>query len=231
MELLSFKAAYPQLRELYGLELNPDEFETIGMIGWDKIGNKMLTIEKVTAQVINGIVTLPCDVEAIESVTMDLADFQQTSNLRDTPLIYNQYVEKYIDLRRGNNLDPTYVDGKFVKYRPLNENQIQISRPDGWVNIMYRSLMLDEDGLPKLNVKEVDAIAAYVAYAYTFKHAMMTRDQSTMQLSQILEQKWLKLCDHARTPMHMSQNDFDAIGDVRQSWDRKMFGKSFKPIK
>lgn len=29
-----------QARELYGLELTPDEFENLGIIAWGKIGNK-----------------------------------------------------------------------------------------------------------------------------------------------------------------------------------------------
>jgi hypothetical protein len=32
MAQYSFKTAYTQARELYGLELNPDEFETLGII-------------------------------------------------------------------------------------------------------------------------------------------------------------------------------------------------------
>jgi hypothetical protein len=33
MKQYSFNSAYSQARELYGVELNPDEFETIGLIG------------------------------------------------------------------------------------------------------------------------------------------------------------------------------------------------------
>ena len=40
MKQFPFKTTYTQIRELYGLELNPDEFETMGIIAWDKIGNK-----------------------------------------------------------------------------------------------------------------------------------------------------------------------------------------------
>jgi hypothetical protein len=32
MSQFPFKTAYSQTRELYGLELNPDEFETLGII-------------------------------------------------------------------------------------------------------------------------------------------------------------------------------------------------------
>jgi hypothetical protein len=35
-----FNTAYTQAKELYGLVLNPDEFETVGLIAWDRIGNK-----------------------------------------------------------------------------------------------------------------------------------------------------------------------------------------------
>lgn len=40
MNKFPFKMAYTEARELYGLELNPDEFETLGIIAWDRIGNR-----------------------------------------------------------------------------------------------------------------------------------------------------------------------------------------------
>jgi hypothetical protein len=59
----------------------------------------------------------------------------------------------------------------------------------------------------------------------------MTRNGDLANLAQVLEQKWLKLCDHARTPMNMTQNDMDMIGDVVRSWDRKTYKNSYKPIR
>jgi hypothetical protein len=38
-------------------------------------------------------------------------------------------------------------------------------------------------------VKELDAIAAFLAYTYTFRSALVSRDGNLMQLAQILEQK------------------------------------------
>ena len=64
-----------------------------------------------------------------------------------------------------------------------------------------------------------------------FKKALLTRDGASMQLAQILEQKWLKLCTQARVPDYINQNEMDEILNVATSWDRKRFGKSFKPIK
>jgi hypothetical protein len=85
--------------------------------------------------------------------------------------------------------------------------------------------------LPYLNAKEVDAIAAYCAFADTFKKGLMTRNGDVIQLAQALETNWKQLCDHARTPISMSQNDMDMIGDVVRSWDRKAYGNSYKPIR
>ena len=64
-----------------------------------------------------------------------------------------------------------------------------------------------------------------------FKKALLTRDGASMQLAQILEQKWLKLCTQARVPDYINQNEMDEILNVATSWDRKRFGKSFKAIK
>jgi hypothetical protein len=33
------------MRELYGVELTPDQFETMGLIAWEKIGNKSSVIK------------------------------------------------------------------------------------------------------------------------------------------------------------------------------------------
>jgi hypothetical protein len=64
-----------------------------------------------------------------------------------------------------------------------------------------------------------------------FKQAIMTRDQGTLQLSQLMEQKWKSFCTQARVAEYINQNEMDEILNVQTSWDRKRFGKSFKPIR
>lgn len=231
MELFKFYTAYTQIRELYGIELTPDQFETMGMIAWTKIGNKVMTTNSIKLEIIDGIVELPCDVNEIEAITSDTPDFQKTSNTQNSwSMTKELYTEQYIRLRRGDR-DHLFTEGEFIKYDQIGPRTIKVYRKTGHVNVLYKSNVLDDEDLPMLNAKEVDAIAAYCAYADTFKKGLMTRDGNMINLSQALEQKWLKLCDHARTPMSMSQNDFDAIGDVVRSWDRKTYGKSFKPIR
>ena len=82
-----------------------------------------------------------------------------------------------------------------------------------------------------LTEKEIDAIAAFCAYSYDFKQARLTKDQATLQMAQIMEQTWKRLCSAARVPDYINQNEMDEILNVSTSWDRKRFGKSYKPMK
>ena len=49
-------------------------------------------------------------------------------------------------------------------------------------------------------------------------------------MSRELKQQWLFHCDAARVPEHVSQNEMDQILNANTSWDRKTYGRSFKPI-
>lgn len=230
----SFHTAYTQARELYGLELNPDEFESIGLTAWGKIGNKKYRLYKyqvvpTKSELNEYYVDLPCNVDCIEAVTTNYEDYQKTTPTTLAGNNQNGWIEGYVETRKYNT-GKLYVSGKFIKYREEN-NKIILSDSFQVVNILYKGYVVDDDGLPYLSEKEVDAIAVFCTYTDMFKKALLTRDGASMQLAQILEQKWLKLCTQARVPDYINQNEMDEILNVATSWDRKRFGKSFKPIK
>ena len=230
----SFHTAYTQARELYGLELNPDEFESIGLTAWGKIGNKKYRLYKyqvvpTKSELNEYYVDLPCNVDCIEAFTTNYEDYQKTTPTTLAVNNQNGWIEGYVETRKYNT-GKLYVSGKFIKYREEN-NKIILSDRFQVVNILYKGYVVDDDGLPYLSEKEVDAIAVFCAYTDMFKKALLTRDGASMQLAQILEQKWLKLCTQARVPDYINQNEMDEILNVATSWDRKRFGKSFKPIK
>jgi hypothetical protein len=139
----------------------------------------------------------------------------------------NGWMEGYAESRKFNT-GSLYMGGKFVKYRQ-ELNRIFISDKFDVLNILYKGFIADEEGLPYLNEKEVDAIATFIAYSDMFKKALMTRDSASLQLSQLLEQQWRQKCTQARVPIYINQNEMDEILNVSTSWDRKRFGKSFKP--
>ena len=53
------------------------------------------------------------------------------------------------------------------------------------IHILYKGVIVDEEGLPYLTESEVDAVAAFCAYADDYKKARVTRDQVQMQFAQI----------------------------------------------
>ena len=60
---------------------------------------------------------------------------------------------------------------------------------------------------------------------------MITNNKDTMEVSRFLQAEWNRRCDQARVANHLSQNDANAILNVKSSWDRKQYDKSYKPIK
>lgn len=234
MKEYSFNAAYSHIRDFYGMELNPDEFESIGSIGWDKIGNKRYKLYTYRTQptkdsVGNWEIPLPCNVDEIIAVTAEYEDYQKTSNKYTTINMQDTWVEGYIEARKFNT-NPNYLPGKYVKYWQEG-NVIKFKSEFNLVNILYKGYIADEEGLPYLNTKEIEAIAAFCAWTYMRRAALVTRDGNSMNLAKELESSWKSLCTQARVPEYITQNDMDEILNVASSWDRKRFGKSFKPIR
>jgi hypothetical protein len=222
-----FYAAAAHLKDFYDIVLKDSDFESIGLHAWDKIGNKDTRIYKYCAHTINHEIDLPCNVDIIESVHSGFDDFQLTDNVRRDNYAANE-VEVYIESRRSNQ-SPYYHIGRLVNYEHYN-NTLRFAQ-EGSYTIIYKGVLLDEDGLPFLNYKEVEAIANYCAYVTTNKKAMMTRDKGTMELAQMIKTDWLRSCDDARTPIYLNENEMNAVLDVMNSWDRKRFGVSFKPLR
>jgi hypothetical protein len=84
MKEYPFKAIYPHLKEFYGVELTPDSFENIAIVGWDKIGNYryrwyhfVATPEEDSDKAL--YIDLPCNADVIEAVTANYEDYQKTA--------------------------------------------------------------------------------------------------------------------------------------------------------
>jgi hypothetical protein len=69
-----------------------------------------------------------------------------------------------------------------------------------------------------------------VAYATLYKEGLTKRDGGLIQLANTIQADWLRFCNSARIPTHLSQNEMDSILDVKYRWPQKNYGKSFKPI-
>lgn len=217
---------------LYGVDLLPDDFEEMALVAFKLIGNKRTQILSTCAEVsCNGIVQLPCDCSQIEAITYFFEDWNRVTNKEWFGDLQSQFTEHWIEgMKRANS--PYYVPGKFVEYTQISDDQIQIKDPlDTKVYILYKSEQLDSNGLPWVTDTEAIAIATFIGYTQKFKEGILTNNGDTIKLSQMLQAEWNRRCDAARIQDNLSQNDMDAILNVKVSWDRKQYGKSYKPIR
>lgn len=227
----NFNSIYLHLKLLYDIELPVEEFEEIGMIAWNKIGNKQTRLYKYRGKIDCETlsVELPCNCDEIEAVTYDFEDWRYVTNDTVNGDYQSQFIENYIEGRKIYN-NPLYISGKFAKYTRVNDT-LYFDKDYGYVNILYKGIILDDDGLPYINEKEKDAIACYLAYTKKFKEGIKTHNQIIIQEAQLLEQRWYRLCDSARVKSHLSQNELNEILDAKTSWNRKIFNKSWKFVK
>lgn len=229
MKNLNFHTAYTYIQTNYGLNIDQLEFESSGMIAYDKIGNKQTEIKEFVGDVVNGELELPCDVTSIEAVFGNFIDSQKTSNKQRWHQVITNYIEQYIEYWKYNK-SLLYDYGVLLNYQ-MRENTLLFDKDYKNVLVLYRKQILDEEGFPYINSKEAEAIAAYCAYTDLYKQAIRTRDPNTYQMAQNIKLEWARLCERARVPEKVSQNDMNRILDVMTSFDRKSYGKSFKPEK
>lgn len=225
----NFKYALSLAQLLYDININDeDDAIEIGLIAFNKIGNKRTKLYSEKLPVINKEVELPCNCELIEAITYPgIEDWNYTSNISNYGDPNSLYTEHYIEGDKHFQ-DQLYSKGKFVKYRRQG-NTLRIDENIDFINILYHGLLIDEEGLPEINDKEATAIADYIAYTYKYKEAIRTNNQAIMQIAKDIKQQWLFHIETARSPEYISQNDMDKILDAQASWGRKTYGKSYKP--
>lgn len=228
MSLSNINAAYGLCDSLYGVTPDENNFEDLALTAWNKIGTKHTRLYRYEGSVKDGILELPCNLTGsnlIESVHIPFPDAEISSNSTSFPW-QNIWVESYIDLSPKLH-DPYFHPGKLIKYDE-GDNELYFAHDYPKVIVIYHGIIADEEtGLPLVNDKELTAIATFVAYASLYRDGIKKRDANTIKLAQTVKEDWLRACNAARIPEHMSQNDMDAILEVKTSWNRKQYGKSF----
>lgn len=224
----NFQAALFQANLLYGIELDQYDYEEYALIAWNKIGNHRVRLYHLEANINEKdlSVELPCNCELVEAVTGRFEDFNYTFNYRyDNSLFIEQYIES-----RKRRSEPLYASGKYLKYEQIG-NKLYFDKNYKKVHILYYGNIVDEDGLPQLTDAEVDAIATFIAYVITYKNALQQNNSQLINLASDLRQQWAIKCDQARVPEYLNQNEMNEILDAKMSWNRKVYGKSLKPIR
>lgn len=233
MEKYKFYSALSHCYETYGVELDEDQFETYAMSAWRKIGNKDYKMYLLKANPIcdnegGWYVCLPCNCDTIEAITLPFEDAQNITATENYYGMHSHPIEDEIELakRMPNEL---YIPGKFVKYKELDD-KVYFTENFPVVNILYKGLYADEDGLPMLTWREMEAIAVYCAFSHYYKSGLKTKDANEISLANVLKADWLQMCSRARLPESVSQNSMNEIISAMSSFNRSGYGRSYKPV-
>lgn len=227
MKQYEFKSALAHLNSFHGIDMDSDQFTEIGLHGWDKIGNKRTALYTYKGSTDNMKIEVPCNAYYIEAVTSETLDFHKADNLNAYDYT-NLLIESQVEELKSYHT-PLYLKGRLLHYHLEGDYLVFPSEYES-VLILYKGVMLDEEGLPYLNYKEVEAIANYCAYVETRKKGMVARDKATIEISMFLKTEWERSCANARSPEFINQNDWNDILEAKNSWDRKKFNISFKPL-
>lgn len=221
------------LSMMYDVEMEDEEFEELGLVAWERIGNKNMRLYRFCTNIDceDNSITLPCNAYTnggvVEAVTGMIEDWNTSTNYTN----FGQPVSLYIEERNEAlkfNTNPLYMPGKFLKYEQVGD-KLYFDRNYGTVNVLYKGVLLDDEGLPEITDKEAQAIATFVAYVSKYKEGLKTNNTQLIQISNVLKADWLQQCDQARIT-YLNQNAMNNILDVKNSWNRHIFGKSFKPV-
>ena len=217
------------LDQLYGLEIEDEDLEELGLIAWELIGNKNVKLYRYSTSInsSDNSISLPCNVYQIESVTTSYEDWKRTTNYSEFGDFNTSFIENNIEAEKVYS-SPYYMSGKLIPYKQF-DNTLTFDKNYGVINILYKGIEADEEGLPMLTDKEALAIATYIAYVQKYKEGLKTNNTVMINLASNLEQKWSKQCDQARVTS-LSQNDMNQILNIRDSWNRHSYGYSYKPI-
>ena len=148
---------------MYGLDMNENDAIDIGLVAWNRIGNKQCRLYRYRAKIDKETlsVDLPCNCVSVEAVTYDYEDWKYTSNDTVNGDYQSQFIENYIESRKMYN-NAFYISGKYAKYQQVGDT-LYFEKDYGYVNILYKGVEVDDDELPYLTRKEVEAIACFCA--------------------------------------------------------------------
>ena len=216
---------------LYGIELDDEDLEEMGLLAWGLIGNRDTRLYRARLCIGSDLsVTLPCNaVEGgVELVTASYEDWARVTNYSELGDQRTSFIENLNEAEKYYP-SPYYLPGKILKYEQVGD-KLYFAHNYGTINVLYKGILADEEGLPQITDKEATAIATYIAYIIKYKEGLVTNNTVIINLAKSLKADWLQQCDQARVT-YLNQNDMNNILDVKNSWDRHAYGKGSKVIK
>jgi hypothetical protein len=228
---LPFLNSWTRARKRYSLEMTKDEFIEEAYNVWREIGNQAPVVSRYFTQVPEDfIIELPSDMEFLDGVMIINEPIPRDSFTSEGRLSAQRPAYFVETVTPGENQSLQSVpNGKSVNYVLVGDNAIKITSPNTVYRdllIIYRSMVVGEDGLPLLNDKEVAAIAAEVARRDVVREAFRGV-QTKAQLLQFISKEADRLMLAAKVDEYINDDAIDQILDTKTTFDRKVYGRRF----
>ena len=158
---------------LYGIEIEDQDMEEYGLLAWNLIGNQNTKLYRARLCINpkDNSITLPCNAlnngGCVELVTASWEDWERVTNKSEFGDLNTAFIETAIESEKVYQ-SPWYLPGKILKYEQVGD-KLYFTHNYGTVNVLYKGVLADEEGLPKITDKEATAIATYIAYILKFK--------------------------------------------------------------
>jgi hypothetical protein len=235
----SMFTAMTMMNDEYAVEMDDDTFVERAYKIWKNIGNEAQAWHILKAKVDGEKrIWLPNNAEQVASVSSmdvfkdvwgsDLVIFNNGSLMLSAEyfvaVVTNRLmVNSILDNRRNR------IEGLFVDFTHHGDH-IQFKSKDligTHMVVLFKGVISDDYGLPKITYRESEAIAAGVAFIH-YKKLALLGDSAAAAMLEFLKEEKDRLTTQARMPEHLTENQMNRILDTNSSFDRKGYHRSYK---
>ena len=174
------------------------------------------------------LVKLPCNVYKIESVTAVDDNYDQYEDLTKEQDVISHTIDglqvrSYLRQTKSNLHAPgAFVNFKFtgsaVHVDDIYKNQN--------IYIIYKGIIADADGNPKVTSRESIAIAYY--YNFLKQQKALFNGTGGGDLLALSKEMAFSKISEARSPVYISQNELDQLKKIHKSGNRWKYNKPYK---
>jgi len=240
---LNIMAAYPILKDEYGIKLQEHDFLEKAYQAFKDINSIPVKYYKYVQKPQSGdtmILDVPCNLYKLLSLTTtplhddgydDLEPYKYTRYEVDSNKEFMNTVLGNSDLKTYHfNDSPNVGLGTYLQYEWIDETALKLYDEnlfDTEIYMIYEGIEVDDKGLPKITRKHANAIAAKVALMVT-KKKMFKGDPAAAQILPWITQESARLIQSAAIPEAITDNQLDEMLNEMKRFDRKRYNRSFK---
>lgn len=234
---LPFKTPLALLKSRFNITMNEDDYIEMAYPIYKSLGNAGASSKPVDLMVnSDGTLNLPDDCLYIKSLVLPFNDVDSRNEETDVkyssrgPQISSNLDQGHKLTNKSYFQSGEHIDGHLLAYKFVDRLVIQITSDkvqEKKVTLVYGFHTLDEEGLPALLDKEIDAIL-YTAALYNAEKQIFMKVQGAAELAQYLRPLSERAIQAAKIPETLTELELDTMLEVKTSWDRKTYGKRYR---